>query len=668
MNEMLIGTDLPSPQEKGKKIKLYIENIISDDLLFKFMAKCEGGWEIIQDFSHNNFAYWTPEEDGKYIIMVLSKKEDSTKSNDFTSRLDFIIGTVEENLINEINISSNEINLGEKIEINIIPTKRPIMCRYWIKDNSKWNLIKDYSLDTTLSFAPSKVGTLELLVETKDEGSRNQFDDFKNISFTVLPMKPIRINNIKCLSKDIIVNKELTFEVDAKFDESRVILYKFVKIDPHGNMHVIQDFSSRRLVEFKEVIPGDYKLLCMVKDMYSQNKYDDRAIIHYKVVKYNLIKVLSFTSDLSTPQVQNTPIEFKAICSGGDKLLYRFIIDGNYNESSPFSTNNSYRWVPEKSGMYKITVLIKDSSFKEDYEEKASMDFVVEEDYTQNVFIKEIKINKEKYVLKNEKVIVSVEATGSESLLYEFIVRKEGKQAEYIEYSESDTMEFIPDRVGKYEIEVRVKHSKSTRSYDVHSLIYVDCKEYIPAKIEYILTEKKNEYILGEEIEIEVVTENTEETLVRYKVEINNREVETTEFSKNKKFRLIPRCGGLYTLKVYCKNKFSTAEYDCKRDMSFSVLTGAPITNCRIDIDREKIKCNEDINFYVNCDGGKDNLFEFYLMEQGEWKLIQRYSKKNYYTFMPFYKGRYKILALCKSNYSKNAYDDYSVCEVSCEE
>ncbi len=43
-------------------------------------------------------------------------------------------------------------------------------------------------------------------------------------------------------------------------------------------------------------------------------------------------------------------------------------------------------------------------------------------------------------------------------------------------------------------------------------------------------------------------------------------------------------------------------------------------------------------------------------------------SKKNYYTFMPFYKGFYKILALCKSCYSKSAYDDYSIYEIQCKE
>ncbi len=175
-------------------------------------------------------------------------------------------------------------------------------------------------------------------------------------------------------------------------------------------------------------------------------------------------------------------------------------------------------------------------------------------------------------------------------------------------------------------------------------------------------------YLIGDEIVLEVITENTSNTLTKYKVEINGREVETTEFSNDKKFKLIPKCAGVYTVKIYCKNIFSTKEYDCKKELILDVLQGVPVTNCKITLDKEVIKCNEDVNFYVECDGGKDNLYEFYLMEKGEWKLIQKYSKKNYYTFMPFYKGFYKILALCKSCYSKSAYDDYSIYEIQCKE
>ena len=56
---------------------------------------------------------------------------------------------------------------------------------------------------------------------------------------------------------------------------------------------------------------------------------------------------------------------------------------------------------------------------------------------------------------------------------------------------------------------------------------------------------------------------------------------------------------------------------------------------------------------------GKDVVYEFYLMEKGDWNLVQNYSKKNYYTFMPFSRDEYKVLVLAKSQHNKVSYEDY---------
>ena len=48
-------------------------------------------------------------------------------------------------------------------------------------------------------------------------------------------------------------------------------------------------------------------------------------------------------------------------------------------------------------------------------------------------------------------------------------------------------------------------------------------------------------------------------------------------------------------------------------------------------------------------------------MEKGDWNLVQNYSKKNYYTFIPFDKDEYKVLVLSKSQYNKVFYEDYTI-------
>ena len=55
--------------------------------------------------------------------------------------------------------------------------------------------------------------------------------------------------------------------------------------------------------------------------------------------------------------------------------------------------------------------------------------------------------------------------------------------------------------------------------------------------------------------------------------------------------------------------------------------------------------------------------YEFYIMINGEWTLAQGYSRKNYYTFVPFKNGSYRVLVLDKSFHKDVAYEDYDIVE-----
>lgn len=123
-----------------------------------------------------------------------------------------------------------------------------------------------------------------------------------------------------------------------------MILYKFIKICPDGTAVCVQDYSTKRIINYIERESGEYKLLCLAKDMYSPKEYDDRAVINYLVKPYKDISIQSFTTDLSSPQICETPVLLKTIVKGGKNLLYRYIIDGNYSEDSGYIRNGEYLW------------------------------------------------------------------------------------------------------------------------------------------------------------------------------------------------------------------------------------------------------------------------------------------------------------------------------------
>ena len=170
--------------------------------------------------------------------------------------------------------------------------------------------------------------------------------------------------------------------------------------------------------------------------------------------------------------------------------------------------------------------------------------------------------------------------------------------------------------------------------------------------------------MVGDTISIDIIAENAKDTLVNYILKINDHLVEQTNFVEYKKYELKPKCGGNYLVELRAKNKHSTKEYDVKKEIRIEVQDTLPVTKTKILCDKTKFLVNEAVTFITESHGGMGVVYEFYLMEEDKWKLVQKYSRKNDYTFMPFTKGIYKILVLSKSFYKSISYEDYDIMEI----
>lgn len=667
MNEINIDFDRESPQNRGTQITINVDGNDKENLLYKVLIGKDGTWTTIKDFSKENKVVWIPKSDGRYIIMAQIKREDSIKSFDYISKREFVIGEAKESIIRQVYLDKVDINVGDKININVETNKIPMLFRYWMMKDSKWELIKDYSPQNVVSLTILSSGLHKVLVECKNLDSDNDYDDFKTIHFNVKSLKKLEIVDFKCLTEEIIVNREILFQVDAKHDDNRMILYKFIKIDANGNSECVQNFSTKRIVSFIEKNSGEYKLLCLAKDMYSPNEYDDRAVIIYNVKKYEDIQIEAFTTDVSSPQIVGNPIELKAIVKGGNTLLYRFIIcqEGERCEDSGFIFYNKYIWKPKKSGNYNIIVTVKDKSYEGEFEKKKEIKFTIDEIKRETVRIKDIIFDKKDNYLVGDNINIEVIARGGIELKYSFIIKRheDGSKLEQISYGSCNWVNFVPEECGVYDFEILVKDKYSKREYDCHEVIQLEVKDYIPANIDYVLKYPRENYIVGDKICLQVIARDTKNVLVKYVLKINGHIVEETKFLEDKEYELLPRCKGNYCIEIYGKNKRSKKEYDCKKIVNLCVRDSMPITNTKIISDKVNFKCNEVINFSVKNDGGKNVIYEFYLMEKGEWRLIQKYSKKNFYSFIPFSCGKYKILAICKSMYTELSYEDYDILE-----
>nr|WP_278680203.1 triple tyrosine motif-containing protein [Clostridium paraputrificum] len=659
MENLVILFDKDSPRNKEDEV--LIEAVFGKEpLQYKFIIGNDGVWNTIQEFSESDTCIWNPSAEGKYIVMVQGKKEGSSRPFDYLAKEEFVIGEKEiEKLIKDVNMDKTHLTVGEKITIDVLGNEQGLLYRFWIKGNQDWELIRDYTTSNRLVFTANKEGKQEILIECKEVNSSENFDEFTTIKFDVVLPTKIEITDFKCLTEELLINQELVFKVSSSLDDKRSLLYKFIKISKDGKVTCIQDYSSRRLVSYQEKEAGEYKLLCLVRDILSNKEYDDRAIMLYSVKAYNPINIKSFTPDTNSPQMNGSTINFKAEVDGGREIVYRYIVEGEVAEDSGYIRRNEYTWETQKEGEYTVTLYVKDISYDGDYEDKKVINYTIDKKSDKPVKIVDIITDNKKTALIGQPINMKVKAEGGISLKYSFVIYKDNKEKERIGFSDSNWINFIPDEKGEYEVEIRVKDKYSNKEYDSHTFIYVRAKEYLPGEIDYILLPNKSSYLVGDLIDIEAVVQNTRSVLIRYVTKINGYLVEDTGFIQNKKIQLKPKCSGKYTFEVYSKNIKCEEEFDSKKEVSIYVSEATPVTNTKILCDREEIVCNEEVTFKVTSVGGKDVCYEFYIMEKGNWIKTQSYSKKNYYTFIPFLKGEYRVMVLAKSFYKKVNYEDY---------
>lgn len=567
-------------------------------------------------------------------------------------------------LIEEVIIDKEEVVIGEKFSIQVLPKNEDkFLYRFYIRRYENWDIVRDYDSSNILKYTATEEGEKEFLIQCKKMESTESFDDYRTIKFMVKNTAKIEITNFKCLSSLLIVGETLEFEVETNIKTEQqgqlTLLYKFFKIYKDGRSVCIQDYSTKNYVYYKEMEYGSYRILCLVKSILSTKEYDDRAILMYNVKPYKKVKINSFVASLNSPQTTETGIKFTSEVEGGNSLLYRYKVNGPIESDTGFINEEEFLWKPMEPGEYDIIQYVKDISYSGEYEAFKKIAFTIEKKGNKPVKILDIVIDKEKKIIVGESINIMVKAEGGTRLQYAFIIKKDNRNIEKIKYGKSNWINYVPKEIGEYEVEVMVKDRYSDKPYDTNAIVYLKAMEYLPGEIDYIIFPYKETYLIGDTIEFECIIQNTQNVLVKYETKINGNVVEETDFSKNKKLRFIPKIAGKYTIEIYAKNIKCIGEYDSKKQITINVSEAYPVIETKIITEKLEGNINEEFTFEAVSRGGKDVCYEFYLMEDNEWRKVQEYSRKHHYSFIPFTPGKYKILALAKSYYRKVNYEDY---------
>lgn len=224
---------------------------------------------------------------------------------------------------------------------------------------------------------------------------------------------------------------------------------------------------------------GSYRILCLLKSMLSNKEYEDRAVLTYNIKPYKDIKINSFVASLNSPQTTETEMKFTSEVQGGNNLVYRYKVNGLIEVDTGFISEEQFIWKPMDAGEYEIILYVKDINYTGEYEDTKKIAFTIEKKGSKPVKILDIVVDKEKKIITGEIVNIMVKAEGGTRLEYAFIINKNNRKLEKIDYGKSNWINYIPKEVGEYEVEIMVRDRYSDKPYDSNVVVCLKAMEYL---------------------------------------------------------------------------------------------------------------------------------------------------------------------------------------------
>jgi 6,7-dimethyl-8-ribityllumazine synthase len=132
-----------------------------------------------------------------------------------------------------------------------------------------------------------------------------------------------------------------------------------------------------------------------------------------------------------------------------------------------YSSDATYSWTPSSAGTYQICVRVKDSASANAYDGFYAINFSIDGQQTpQPVTISNVTANKTSPQPAGSTIVLSAEASGGTSILYQYWLFDGTLWNMVRDYSSDATYSWTPSSAGTYQICVRVKDSASANAYD----------------------------------------------------------------------------------------------------------------------------------------------------------------------------------------------------------
>ncbi|WP_394186930.1 SpoIID/LytB domain-containing protein [Metabacillus halosaccharovorans] len=557
----------------------------------------------------------------------------------------------------KIEFQSLEVNLPSPQKVNT-PIKvtagatgsSNLLYAFHLYDGTEWVEVQSYSSKSTYDWVPTKSGNYKFSVHVKDSYSNRTYDAYKTLDFNVYADQ-VDIKDVS-MSKASPQLISTPIELTANATGGSKKLFAFHVYDGEA-WKLAQPYSDKNNFTWVPEKAGEYKFSIHVKDYYSSNEYDDYYAFEYSIRDYVSVEDVSF----STPSPQNLgkTIRLTTNANGGINKLYKYwIYDGtSWKVLRDYQSSNSFDWTPSKAGKYRFSVHVKDENSTKEYDAYKGFEYEIK---VGPVKAQSLSVDKTSPQSEGTKLTLTASATGGTNKLYKFHIY-DGKTWRVLrDYQASNTVNWTPQQAGEYKLVVHVKDQTSKKEYDSYTSTFYTINK-VPVDITDVKVGYESPQAVNVPITLEAQASGGVTKLYKFNVYDGKEWKDLTGYVTNPRYTWTPSKPGNYKFSVHVKDSRSKASYDDYYAFLYDVVSGPVVTEVKYPATVQLV--NQPIEIQTLIKGGTKTLYRYWVLEDGEWRIVQDYSTKDVVTWIPKQPGSYKFSVHVKNEGSIKDYDSY---------
>lgn len=430
----------------------------SGSYLYKYEVTKDGSILSTKDFTADKQFIFTPDQAGNYIITAYVKDAISTKEYDFKQSQNF--NAYDSLTITAFTKDKESVFLGDTVDFSAKVgggSSKGVTYKYVVIKDGQTIYTRDFDVNNNFSYSPSTTGNYEVDVYAVDAVSNSEYDDVKNLTFSVMEANA-KISTNQTNNTEYLVGQTINLNTTAT-SGSGSYLYKYV-ISRDAAVVSTVDYNKLGSLQYKTDVAGTYSITTYVKDVRSSKEYDDMQQLTVKVYTQ---PTMNFVSSQNSGLVGNTFNYSISGIDGSGKSQYKFVVvkDNNIVTDTGYLDVNTFSFSPVESGIFQVTGYLKDALSENTFDVQNTLNL--------NVYKPEIStVTATGSFYEGKALTFNASSAGSSSLgfSYKYEVYNNGTLVASNSFNASGSFNFTPSISGSYTIKVYGKDVLSSSPYD----------------------------------------------------------------------------------------------------------------------------------------------------------------------------------------------------------